>query len=61
MRARLDGQPGAREDPRRGDRAIATLKTWKILVGLRRCPRRATAIMQAVLVLHQVEANRYTG
>jgi hypothetical protein len=45
----------------RGERAIATLKTWKILVKLRCCPRRATAIVQAILVLHHVEANRYAG
>ncbi|MEU8264289.1 IS5/IS1182 family transposase, partial [Micromonospora sp. NPDC048999] len=25
------------------------------------CPRRATAIVQAILVLHHVEANRYAG
>ncbi|MFI6244511.1 IS5/IS1182 family transposase, partial [Micromonospora sp. NPDC050795] len=25
------------------------------------CPRRATAIAQAILVLHHVEANRYAG
>jgi hypothetical protein len=43
----------------RGERAIATLKTWKILAKLRCCPRRATAIVQAILVLHHVEANRY--
>jgi hypothetical protein len=43
----------------RGERAIATLKTWKLLVKLRCCPRRATAIVQAILVLHGVEANRY--
>ncbi|WP_405103966.1 transposase family protein [Micromonospora sp. NBC_01412] len=45
----------------RGERAIATLKTWKILAKLRCCPRRATAIVQAILVLHHVEANRYAG
>ena len=45
----------------RGERAIATLKTWKILVKLRCCPRRATALVQAILVLHHVEANRYAG
>jgi hypothetical protein len=45
----------------RGERANATLKTWKILVKLRCCPRRATAIVQAILALHHVEANRYTG
>jgi hypothetical protein len=52
------GQPHPREDPRPRRRAIATLKTWKILVTLRCCPRRATAIVQAILVLHHVEANR---
>ncbi|WP_420119171.1 transposase family protein [Micromonospora sp.] len=31
----------------RGERAIATLKTWRLLVKLRCCPRRATAIVQA--------------
>jgi hypothetical protein len=45
----------------RGERAIATLKTWKILVKLRCCPRRATAIVQAILVLHRTESNRYAG
>jgi hypothetical protein len=44
----------------RGERAIATL-TWKILAKQRYCPRRAIAIVQAILVLHHVEANRYTG
>ncbi|OHX02930.1 IS5/IS1182 family transposase [Micromonospora sp. WMMB235] len=44
-----------------GERAIATLKTWKILTKLRCCPRRATPIVQAILVLHHVEANRYAG
>jgi len=43
----------------RGERAIATLKNSKLLVKLRCCPRRATAIVQAILVLHHVEANRY--
>ncbi|MFD6262689.1 transposase family protein [Micromonospora chalcea] len=45
----------------RGERAIATLKTWKILTKLRCCSRRATPIVQAILVLHHVEANRYAG
>ncbi|MEE6311059.1 transposase family protein [Plantactinospora veratri] len=45
----------------RGERAIATLKTWRILAKLRCCPRRATAIVQAILVLHHVEADRYAG
>jgi DDE superfamily endonuclease/Helix-turn-helix of DDE superfamily endonuclease len=42
----------------RGERAIATLKTWKILAKLRCCPRRSTAIVQAILVLYHVQANR---
>lgn len=45
----------------RGEQAIATLKTWKILVKLRYCPRRATTIVLAKLVLHDIESNRYTG
>jgi hypothetical protein len=44
-----------------GERAIATLKTWKILTKLRCCPRRATAVVQAILVLHHVETGRQTG
>ncbi len=38
-----------------------TLKTWKTLTKLRCCPRRATAIVQAILVLHHTEANRYAA
>jgi hypothetical protein len=45
----------------RGERAIAPLKTWKVLAKLRCCPRRATAIVQAILVLHHVETSRYSG
>jgi hypothetical protein len=44
-----------------GERAIATLKTWKILTKLRSCPRRTTAIVQAILALHRVETSRYAG
>jgi DDE superfamily endonuclease/Helix-turn-helix of DDE superfamily endonuclease len=44
-----------------GERAIATLKTWKILVKLRCCPRQATAIVQAILVLHHIEVDHYPG
>ena len=44
-----------------GERANATLKTWKVLTKLRCCPRRATAIVQAILVLHHVENPTYTG
>jgi hypothetical protein len=42
-----------------GERAVATLKGWKILTKLRCCPRRATAIVPAILVLHQMETGRY--
>jgi hypothetical protein len=42
-----------------GERAVATLKTWKVLVKLRCCPRRATAVVQAIVALHHVEADRY--
>ncbi len=45
----------------RGERANATLKTWKILIKLRCCPRRATAIVQAILVLHDTEKPTYAG
>jgi hypothetical protein len=44
-----------------GERANATLKTWKVLTKLRCCPRRGTAIVQAILVLHHVENPAYTG
>ncbi|GIH46129.1 hypothetical protein Mro03_13080 [Microbispora rosea subsp. rosea] len=44
-----------------GERAVSTLKMWKVLVKLRYCPRRATAIVQAILVLPAIEANRYPG
>lgn len=39
----------------RGERAVATLKTWKILTKLRCSPSRTTAMVQAILVLHHVE------
>ncbi len=45
----------------RGERANATLKTWKILTKLRCSPCRATAIVQAILVLHHVERPTYPG
>jgi hypothetical protein len=41
------------------ERAIATLKTWKILAKLRCCPRRATTIVHTTPVPHYVEADRY--
>lgn len=44
-----------------GERAIATLKTWKVPAKLRCRPRRATSTMQAILVLHAVEADPYSG
>ena len=45
----------------RGERAVATLKTWKLLVKLRCSPSRATAIVQAILVLHHAENPIYRG
>jgi hypothetical protein len=44
-----------------GERAVAILKAWKVLAKLRCCPRRATAIVQAILVLDGIEADRYSG
>lgn len=45
----------------RGERAVATLKTWKILAKLRCSPSRTTSIVQALLVLHHVENPIYRG
>ncbi|GAA4519184.1 hypothetical protein GCM10023096_39800 [Nonomuraea ferruginea] len=44
-----------------GERAVATLKTWKVLTRLRCCPHRATTIVQAILVLQLIEEGRYSG
>jgi hypothetical protein len=44
-----------------GERAVSTLKTWKILTKLRCCPRRATTIVQAILILQAAENARYSG
>jgi hypothetical protein len=41
----------------RGERAVAILKTWKVLAKLRCCPYRATAIVRAILVLHNTETS----
>lgn len=38
-----------------GERAVATLKTWKVLTNLRCCPRRATTIIAAIRVLQAAE------
>ena len=38
-----------------GERAVATLKTWKLLTQLRSCPRRATTIIAAIRVLQIIE------
>jgi hypothetical protein len=43
------------------ERAVATLKAWRVLTKLRCCPRRATAIVQATLVLQLIDADRYSG
>jgi DDE superfamily endonuclease len=39
----------------RGERAIATLQTWKTLAKVRCFPRRATAIVHAILVLQATD------
>jgi hypothetical protein len=44
-----------------GERAIATLKTWKLLAKLHCCPRGATAILATIFVLQLVEEQRYSG
>ena len=44
-----------------GERAIATLKSWKLLAKLHCCPKRATALLAAILVLQLVEEQRYSG
>jgi hypothetical protein len=41
-----------------GERAMATLKTWKLITKLRCCPSRATAIVAAIRVLQTVEEQR---
>jgi transposase len=41
-----------------GERAVATLKTWKLLTKLRCCPRRATTIIAAIGVLQTIEDQR---
>jgi hypothetical protein len=45
----------------KGERAVAVLKTWKILTKLRCCPQRGTVMIQAILVLQAAEINRYPG
>jgi DDE superfamily endonuclease len=42
-----------------GERANATLKTWKVLTKLRCSPHRATAIVHAILVPHHIENPTY--
>jgi hypothetical protein len=43
-----------------GERAVATLKTWKVLTRLRCCPGRASAIIAAVRVFQTIEEQRHT-
>ncbi|BCJ51835.1 IS5 family transposase [Actinoplanes sp. NBRC 14428] len=45
----------------RGERAVATLKTWKLLTKLRCSPSRTSAIVQAILALHHAENLIYRG
>jgi hypothetical protein len=35
-----------------GERAMATLKNWRLLTKLHCCPQRATAVVAAILALH---------
>ncbi len=44
-----------------GERGVATLKGWKVLTKLCCCPHRATAFVQAILVLQLVEEGHYSG
>lgn len=44
-----------------GERAVATLKTWKLLTKPHCCPQRATALLAAVSVLQLVEEQRISG
>ncbi|MEV4691979.1 transposase family protein [Micromonospora echinospora] len=41
-----------------GERAVATLKGWKILAKPRCCPRRAIVIIKAILALHHGPTSR---
>jgi hypothetical protein len=43
-----------------GERAVAILKTWKILTKLRCSPHRSTAIVRAIIVLQHTEDDRYS-
>ena len=45
----------------KGERAIAVLKTWKMLVKVRCDPGYTTTILQAITVLQQVEDRRSCG
>jgi hypothetical protein len=42
-----------------GERAVATLKAWKLQAKLHCGPNRATVIVQAILVLQHTEDDRY--
>jgi hypothetical protein len=44
-----------------GERAIATLKTWKVLAKLHCCPQRATALLAAIPLLQLIEEQREPG
>jgi hypothetical protein len=41
-----------------GERANATLKTWKVLARLHCCPQRATALLAAIFGLQLAEKQR---
>jgi hypothetical protein len=41
-----------------GERAVSTLKTWRLLTKLRCYPQRATALVMAILTLHPTRLMR---
>jgi hypothetical protein len=44
-----------------GERAVATLKTWRLLSKLRCCPHRATPIIAAIRVLQPIHEQPQRG
>ncbi|GII34697.1 hypothetical protein Pmi06nite_81390 [Planotetraspora mira] len=55
------GEQGARENPCPWRTSHRHAKDLETPAKLRCCPRRSTAIVQAILVLHRVETDRYAG
>src|SRR5262245_37248013 len=53
--------PQPRRNRASGGRAVATLKTWRLLTKLRCCPHRATAIIAAIRVIQTIEEQPHRG